>query len=82
MMIESLFASLFSQENANSKDQQGRDALVDITSATSVVALGPSLITFATTLTETRHKQFHICRIQIHLYLWKFSRDEGPFPKR
>ena len=78
MMKGNHCALLFSLESANSKDQQENGALVAITSATSVDASDRNLTTCVITQTEVRihvHQQY---RIQIHLYLWKFLRDEGP----
>ena len=72
MMKGNHCALLFSLESANSKDQQENGALVAITSATSVVALGISLFTSATTLTEYGIWRFHRYRIQIDLCSWSF----------
>ena len=71
-----------SGESASSKDQQENGALVAITSATNVDASDRSLITCVTTQTEARIHVHRRYRIQIHPYLWKFLRDEGPYQKR
>ena len=82
MMKRDHCALLISLESASSKDQQENSALVAITSATNVDASDRSLITWVTTQTEARIHVHHRYRIQIHPYLWKFLRDEGPYQKR
>ena len=82
MMRENRCALHFSLESANSKGQQGRGALVAITNATNVDASDRNLITCVTTQTEASVHVHHRYRIQIHPYLWKFLRDEGPYQKR
>ena len=78
MMRENRCALHFSLDSANSKGQQGRGALVAITNATNVDASDRNLITCVTTQTEASVHVRQQYRIQIHLYLWKFLRDEGP----
>ena len=78
MMRENRCALHFSLESANSKGQQGRGALVAITNATNVDPSDRNLTTCVTTQTEASVHVRQQYRIQIHLYLWKFLRDEGP----
>ena len=59
------------------KGPPGKRCARGITSATSVVALGISLFTSATTLTEYGIWRFHRYRIQIDLCSWSFLAGRG-----